>query len=141
MKNKMLATMITLILVILLAGAIAIIVIYKMDHTSANNGPSIDKVVESSVDVPEITTNLKNNNFIKIALKIETDSKKAKKELEKRDFQVKDAVIDELSETSSEDLDSKEGKQKFLNNLKKTVDQYMQNGKIVKIYITSYVVQ
>lgn len=141
MKNKMLATMITLILVILLAGAIAIIVIYKMDHTSANNGTSIDKVVESSVDVPEITTNLKNNNFIKIALKIETDSKKAKKELEKRDFQVKDAVIDELSETASEDLDSKEGKQKFLNNLKKTVDHYMQNGKIVKIYITSYVVQ
>lgn len=141
MKNKMVATSLTIIIGLLLVGAIAIIIINKMDHKSTASGPSIDEVVESSVDVPEITTNLKNNHFIKIALKIETDSKKAKEELEKRDFQIKDSLIEELSELSSEDLKGRKGKKNLTNALKVKFDHYLQNGKIVEVYITSYVIQ
>ena len=51
-----------------------------------------------SVDIKEITTNLASNDFIRISFKIQTDSKKAKEELEKRDFQVNNIIILELSE-------------------------------------------
>ncbi|MGE6258759.1 flagellar basal body-associated protein FliL [Heyndrickxia sporothermodurans] len=140
MKNKMVATSITIILAILLIGAIAIIII-KMDHKSDTKDPSIEEVVKNSVDVPEITTNMKNDHFIKIALKIETNNKKAKEELEKRDFQVKDTVIEELSELTVEDLKGRNGKEKFKNALKHKIDSYLQNGKVLKIYITSYAIQ
>ncbi|MGE8204074.1 flagellar basal body-associated protein FliL [Heyndrickxia sp. NPDC080065] len=141
MKNKMITTMVSLLLVILLAGAIAIIIIiYNGDH-KAGSAPSIDEVLKNSVDVPEITTNLKSNNYIKISLKIETDNKKAKSELEKRDFQVKDSVIKELSETSASEMDGIKGKEKLTNILKNKINSYMQNGKVIEIYITSYVIQ
>ncbi|GIN83693.1 flagellar protein FliL [Heyndrickxia sporothermodurans] len=140
MKNKMVTTSITIILAILLIGAIAIIII-KMDHKSGTKDPSIEEVVKNSVDVPEITTNMKNDHFIKIALKIETNNKKAKEELEKRDFQVKDTVIEELSELAVEDLKGRNGKEKFKNALKHKIDSYLQNGKVLKIYITSYAIQ
>ncbi|MBB2478661.1 flagellar basal body-associated protein FliL [Bacillus sp. APMAM] len=141
MKNKMMTTMIILLLVILLAGAVAIIVIYKLDHTSANKAPSIDEVLKQSVDVPEITTNLKSNNFIKISFKLETDSKKAQEELTKRDFQVKNIIIDQLSEMSPNDLDGQKGKDKLRMALKDKISKIMQNGKVVNVYITSYVIQ
>ncbi|MGG4506133.1 flagellar basal body-associated protein FliL [Heyndrickxia sporothermodurans] len=141
MKNKMIATSITIILGIVLVGAIAIIIINKMDTKKETTEPSIEEVVENSLDVPEITTNLKDNHFIKIALKIETNNKKAKEELEKRDFQVKDSVIEELSEVSSNDLKGRKGKEILTNTLKTKIDHYLQNGNVVKIYITSYVIQ
>ncbi|MBL5795860.1 flagellar basal body-associated protein FliL [Bacillus sporothermodurans] len=141
MKNKMIATSITIILGIVLVGAIAIIIINKMDTKKETTEPSIEEVVENSLDVPEITTNLKDNHFIKIALKIETNNKKAKEELEKRDFQVKDSVIEELSEVTYNDLKGRKGKEKLTNTLKTKIDHYLQNGNVVKIYITSYVIQ
>ena len=141
MKNKMMKTMIILLLVILLAGVVAIIVIYKLDHTSANKAPSIDEVLKQSVDVPEITTNLKTNNFIKISFKLETDSTNAKEELEKRDFQVKNIIIDQLSELSPNDLDGQKGKDSLRMALKDKLSKIMQNGKVVNVYITSYVIQ
>ena len=48
--------------------------------------PTIDEMIEATVDIPEITTNLASNDFIRISFKIQTDSKKAKEELEKRKF-------------------------------------------------------
>ncbi|MBS4172525.1 flagellar basal body-associated protein FliL [Bacillus sp. FJAT-49736] len=141
MKNKMLTTMMIILLVILLAGAVAIIVIYKLDHSSANKAPSIDEVVKQSVDVPEITTNLKSNNFIKISFKLETNSTKAQKELAKRDFQVKNIIIDQLSELSPNDLQGQSGKDKLRMDLKDAISKIMQDGKVVNVYITSYVIQ
>jgi flagellar protein FliL len=142
MKGKMMATMVVILLVILLAGAVAIIVINKLDHTSPNKAPSADEVVKQSVDIPEITTNLKNNNnFIKISFKLESDSKKAEQELAKRDFQVKDIIIDQLSEMSSKDLEGQAGKDKLRVALKDKISKILQDGKIVNVYITSYVIQ
>ncbi|MGV3467029.1 MAG: flagellar basal body-associated protein FliL [Heyndrickxia sp.] len=141
MKNKMMTTMILILLVILLAGAVAIIVIYKLDHTSANQAPSIDEVLKQSVDVPEITTNLKGDNFIKISFKLETDSKKAQEELTKRDFQVKNIIIDQLSEMSPGELAGEKGKDKLRLALKEKISKIMQDGKVVNVYITSYVIQ
>ena len=64
-----------------------------------------------SVDVPEITTNLKIGDYVKISFKVQTDGKKAKEEFKKRDFQIQNLIIAELSEMEASDLHGKEGKQ------------------------------
>ncbi|WP_062105069.1 flagellar basal body-associated protein FliL [Bacillus niameyensis] len=137
LNKKLVSTMIVLLSAILLLAAFALIIILKMDAKDENKEPSIEEVLKVSVDVPEITTNLKNGQFIKISFKVQTNSKKAKKELEKRDFQVKNIIISELSEMDRSSLDNKEDKLKFEEKLKEQFGELMQNGKIIKVYITS----
>ncbi|MFB6466647.1 flagellar basal body-associated protein FliL [Cytobacillus sp. Hz8] len=139
-NNKLLMIMLILIVAITLVGAVAAVVVLKFTGQE-DKKPTIDEVLEASVDVPEITTNLAGEDFIKISFKIQTDSKKAKEELEKRDFQVKNIIIEELSEKKAEDLKGKEGKTKFEEDLKMKIDGLMQEGKIEQVYITECLLQ
>ena len=96
------------------------------------------KFLKLSVDVPEIMTNLSGREFIRISLKIQTTDKKAAAELSKRDFQVQNIVIQELSEMTSKDFEGKAGKQAFEDSIKSQLNPLMQEGEIEKVYIVSY---
>lgn len=132
--------MIVLLVAITLVGAVAVVVVMKF---TGDNGkePSIDEVVKASVDIPQMTTNLASGDYLRISLKIQTDSKKAKEELQKRDFQVKNIVVEELSEMKSDDLKGKEGKVKLEEKLKERINSLMQDGKVVQVYITEALLQ
>ncbi|KRG09748.1 flagellar basal body-associated protein FliL [Virgibacillus soli] len=140
MNKKLVSTMIVLLTAILLIAALALIIILKMEHKDTDKEPTIDEVLKVSVDVPEITTNLANGKYIKLSLKVQTDSQKAKDELVKRDFQIQSLLIDELSEMEDTDLEGKEEKQEFSEALKKQMNDLMQKGKVEKVYITSYII-
>jgi flagellar protein FliL len=142
MKNKLLTIMLILLVSITLVGVIAVVVIMKFTgDEAASKEPTIDEILEASVEVPEITTNLASGDFIKISFTIQTDSKKAKEELEKRNFQVKNIIITELSELKSEELEGKAGKEKLQEKLKTRFNSIMQKGTIEKVYITSSILQ
>ncbi|MFD2682823.1 flagellar basal body-associated protein FliL [Bacillus seohaeanensis] len=142
MKNKMLTIMLIILVTILLVGVIALVVIFKLDDKDAEaKEPSIEEVIEASVDIPEITTNLSGNDYIRISFKVQTDSKEAKEELEKRVFQVNNVIIEELSEMKSSELEGKKGKQTIENTVKEKVNALMQEGKVEKVYITSMMIQ
>ncbi|MGM9927521.1 MAG: flagellar basal body-associated protein FliL [Bacillus sp. (in: firmicutes)] len=142
MKNNKLLTVLLVILVsITLVGVIALVMILNTDGSKAANGKSIDDIVKASVEIPEITTNLANNDFIKISFMVETDSKKGKEELEKRMFQVNNIIIEELSEFSAEQFEGKQGKVNLQDKLKKRINGIMQDGTIEHVYITSSIIQ
>lgn len=103
MKKKLMIILLIILIVIGALGAAAYFVLGgKSEKSEAKK--SIDEIVASSVDVEEITTNLKSDNIIRLAIKLETDSDKSKEELEKRDFQVKDAVISLLADTNADQI-------------------------------------
>ncbi|MBS4189238.1 flagellar basal body-associated protein FliL [Bacillus sp. FJAT-49705] len=139
-KNKLLMIMIILLVAITLVGAVAVIVVKEL-NSSGTKEPTIDEVLESSVDIPQITTNLASNDFVRISFKIQTDSKNAKKELEKRDFQVKDIIIQELSEMEAKDIQGKEGQNKLKEDLKTKINEIMQKGQVEQVYITENLLQ
>ncbi len=130
-----------LLVAITLVGAIAVVVILKVTGEDKEKELTIDEVLEASVDIPQMTANLASNDFIRISFKIQTDSVKAKEELEKRDFQVKNIIILELSEKTAEDLKGKEGQQKLENDLKTKISEIMQEGKVEHVYITESLLQ
>ena len=66
---------------------------------------------------------------------------KAAEELAKREFQVKNIVIQELSEMTSQDLEGKAGKQAFEESIKSYLNPLMQEGEVEKVYIISYIIQ
>jgi flagellar protein FliL len=136
----MIIMMISLV-TITLVGVIALVVLLKFSGDEEAKGPSIEEVIENSVDIPEMTTNLMSNDFIRISFKIQTDSKKAKKELAKRDFQVNNIIIEELSELKAEELQGKKGKELVETKVKDKVNSLMQEGAVERVYITSMMIQ
>lgn len=142
MKKNLLTIMLIILVAITLVGVIAVVVVTKIsDPTSAEDKPSIDEIVKSSVEIPEITTNLAGNDYIKISFMVQTENKKAKEELEKRNFQVKNIIITELSEMKAEELTGKKGKEKLQEALKTRMNELMEEGKVEKVYITSSILQ
>jgi flagellar protein FliL len=141
LKSKALTIMMILLVTITLVGVIALVVILKFSGDEETKEPSIEEVIENSVDIPETTTNLMSNDFIRISFKIQTDSKKAKSELEKRDFQVNNIIIEELSELKAEELQGKKGKEMIETKVKDKVNSLMQEGMVEKVYITSMMIQ
>ncbi|SER53638.1 flagellar basal body-associated protein FliL [Psychrobacillus sp. OK032] len=140
-KNKLLTIMLIILVSITLVGVIALLIIFQLNKGDEETGPTIDEIVESSVDISEITTNLATNKFIRISLKVQTDNPKAAEELTKRDFQVKNIVITELSEMTPEDLEGKQGKANFQSSLKTKINELMDEGEVQQVYITSYIIQ
>jgi flagellar protein FliL len=141
MKNKLFTVSLIILVCITLLGVVALILFMELKKGDEVKEPTIDKIIESSVDVEEITTNIGNGQFIRITLKVQTDNKKAAKELAKRDFQVKNIVIQELSEMTAKDFEGKAGKQAFEDALKSILNPLMQNGEVKKVYIVSYIIQ
>ncbi|MCO4850818.1 flagellar basal body-associated protein FliL [Bacillus vallismortis] len=140
MKKKLMIILLIILIVIGALGAAAYFVLGgESDNSKAEK--SIDEIVASSVDVEEITTNLKSDNIIRLAIKLETDSDKSKEELEKRDFQVKDAVISLLADTNANAIEGDKGKEAFKKELKDKINSYLQEGKVEKVYITSFNLQ
>ncbi|WP_430743157.1 flagellar basal body-associated protein FliL [Bacillus atrophaeus] len=140
MNKKLIIIMLIILIAISALGAAAYFMVSGKLGKS-DKEPTIDEIVESSVDIEEITTNLKSDHIIRIAIKLETDSKKAKEELEKRDFQVKDAIITLLADTNADEIEGDKGKEAFKRELKDKVNSYLQEGKVEKVYITSFNLQ
>ena len=142
MKNKLLTISLIILVSITLIGVVALILVMQVNKgDSADKEPSIDEIIEASVDVPEITTNLSGRQFIRISLKIQTNDKKAAAELTKREFQVNNIVIQELSEKTAKDFEGKTGKQEFEDAIKAQLNPLMKDGEIEKVYIVSYIIQ
>ncbi|MED1202066.1 flagellar basal body-associated protein FliL [Heyndrickxia acidicola] len=141
MRNSLLKKMAIILTIILLVGVIAYVLLNKLNHSSGNKTPSIDEIVKYSIDVPELTTNLMNGSYIRISFKLETNSSSARDELNKRLFQVNDMIIDQLSQMTSNELEQKNGKDKLKLALMQRINQVMQSGKVVNVYITSYMIQ
>ncbi|MCG8395229.1 flagellar basal body-associated protein FliL [Bacillus atrophaeus] len=139
--NKKLIIIMLIILIAISALGTAAYFMVSGKLGKSDKEPTIDEIVESSVDIEEITTNLKSDHIIRIAIKLETDSKKAKEELEKRDFQVKDAIITLLADTNADKIEGDKGKEAFKRELKDKVNSYLQEGKVEKVYITSFNLQ
>lgn len=143
MKNKVLTLVLIILICISLVGIIGIALKMQLDNSDKTETKelSIDDILKASVDIPEIMTNLSGQQFIRITLKIQTTDKKAAEELKKREFQVQNMVIQELSEMTSKDLEGKAGKQAFEDAIKAQLNPLMQKGEIEKVYIVSYIIQ
>ncbi|MEN2766441.1 flagellar basal body-associated protein FliL [Ornithinibacillus xuwenensis] len=139
--SKLVKTMlISLVIIIVIGAAAAIIflnVLDKKDH--AEEEKSIDEIVEYSYQTPEVTTDLSDGSFVRIQFQIVTDSKHAKEEIEKREFQVRNVIIKELAKMDEESF--KTGLTDVEDVLKVQLNEVMSEGKIEDVYTISKILQ
>ncbi|MEH7234765.1 flagellar basal body-associated protein FliL [Bacillus sp. JJ1562] len=141
MKNKLLVIMVIILSTITLVGTTAFVILTKVTASNSEKEPSIDQVLKATVEIPEITTKLLSDDYIRISFNIQTDGKKGKEELEKRQFQVSNIIIKELSNMTSEEFKGEEGIVNLETRLKDRINELMQDGTVVKVYATSFLPQ
>ncbi|MBM7618995.1 flagellar FliL protein [Bacillus tianshenii] len=140
-RNKLVNTMIIILLIISLLGVVALVMVnvYYADGTTGEE--SIDEILKHSLDIEEITTNLQSGGYLRVQFKVQTDSKDAREELEKRDFQVRNIIIYEISNKKSSDFAGNEGLAKLEQDIQTKLNEVMKDGSVVKVYTTSFLLQ
>src|SRR5690625_2931760 len=109
------------------------------DNTATNNEPSIDDMNEFSYETAEITTDLKDGRFVRIQFRLITDGRKAAKEVEKRDFQIENIMIKEISQMNEADFTS--GLNNVETTLQNNINEVMTDGEITDVYTIKKILQ
>lgn len=136
--SKLMKTMVTLLVFLLLGGTVALVIVLNTQGEKSE-ARSIDKIIEQSYETPEITTDLKDGSFVRIQFQILTDSKDAKNEISKRDFQLKNILIKELARMDEEDF--KSGLTKLEEVVQEKLNEVMTQGEVTKVYTINKILQ
>src|SRR5699024_8074610 len=127
------------VIIVLAAGILGVFFFISKKDSAANTEQSIDDMNEFSYSTPEITTDLDDGRFVRIQFLIITDGKKAVKEVEKREFQIKNLLIKEISVMTEEDFTS--GLTDLEKKLKSNLNEIMESGKITDVYTVNKILQ
>ncbi|RLL45324.1 flagellar basal body-associated protein FliL [Oceanobacillus piezotolerans] len=139
--SRLVKTMLTSLAVLLIIAIAAIVVLINInkDNLQADAEPTIDEIIEYSYESPEITTDLKDGSFVRIQFQIVTDSKEAKEEISKRDFQLKNILIKELATMEEENF--KSGLGDLEEKVKISLNELMAEGTVTDVYTINKILQ
>lgn len=136
-------TLIVLLAVALL-GAIVFIVyqnFWAQQTADAKNAPSPDILSEVTSEPLEVTTNLSDDTYIKLAVLFQVDNPRAKEELDQRMFQLKDTLITLLQNRTKKDVNGDKGLKNLKDALKNKANSLLSSGKVEHVYVTERVTQ
>lgn len=140
MGSGIIKTLVTSLIVLLVVGVVAVVVVlYVSGDENNGEGKSIDDIVEQSYQTSEITTDLQDGSFVRIQFQIVTDSKKAKEEIEKREFQLKNILIKEMAKMDQKAF--KSGLSDLEKTMQSKLNEVMTEGKITAVYTISKILQ
>lgn len=101
----------------------------------------VENLLEVTSEPLEVTTNLSDDTYIKLAVIFEVDHPDTKAELQQRMFQVKDALISLLQNRSQKDVNGEKGLNQLKADLQERANTYLTSGKVKQIYVTERVTQ
>ncbi len=130
--------MIGSIAIILIVGVGALIYILNSSDDE-NKELSLEEMVEYSYTTEEMSTDLKDGSFVRMQFDIITDSKKARTEIENRSFQFQNLFIKESVNLTEADIQA--GLTELETKLKDQMNELMDEGNIIDVYIISKVIQ
>lgn len=109
---------------------------------SLNPGLEQAKILPThQIPVDTFTVNLKDSNyrrFLRMEITLETNEKKVIKEMNEKNYRIRDTVIAVLSNKSPSDLDDKLSlKQELVN----AINHDLTKGKIIGIYFNQFIIQ
>ncbi|WP_237458253.1 flagellar basal body-associated protein FliL [Pontibacillus yanchengensis] len=140
MSSRLFKSMVTALVVITIVGVVALILVLNTSGQEDSSAePTIDEIIENSFETEEITTDLKNDRFVRIQFRIVTNGKDAKQELQKRDFQLKNILIKELSKMEESEFQS--GVANLESMLKLRLNELLAEGNVTEVYTIEKVLQ
>lgn len=121
-------------------GVVSLVLVLNFNGESEASGDrSIDDIREASFLTEEITTDLQNGDYVRISFRVVTDSKESMEELKKRDFQMQNVLLKELSTMDSETFQS--GLSDLESKVKLKLNEFMSEGEVTDVYTVNKVLQ
>ncbi|WP_010630948.1 flagellar basal body-associated FliL family protein [Sporolactobacillus vineae] len=142
-KSKGLNIIFILMIVMIIGTVIAYFLLsgYAQSRADVRN-PSIDEINKDlTVSTGEITTNIQGDHFIKVDFNIQVSNKQARDELQKRSFQMKNAVIYVVSDLTAGKIQNQQGIAGLENQIKNRINGFLQSGTVTHVYTTEKIVQ
>jgi flagellar FliL protein len=136
--SRLAKTFITSFIVILLGGT-AVLLVILYDEEEESSGKKLDDMVELSYETSEITTDLSDGSYVRIQFQVIADSKLAKEEISKRDFQLKNILIKELAVMDEENF--RTGLSDLEEVVKSQLNELMSDGNVTDVYTISKLLQ
>ncbi|WP_059104605.1 flagellar basal body-associated protein FliL [Shouchella shacheensis] len=141
-NNKLLGVSLVLVFAVIVGGAaFYLLQDWSFDQASGSEEASIDEVNAQSFDAEEMTTNLRSGEFVRATYRIQLDSEEAAQEIEKRNFQLNHAILTTLADTEADEVQGEEGLVAVEEAIREKLNEEMQDGAVVNVYTTSWVVQ
>lgn len=138
--NKTAKVLIGILSLLVIGAVVAVVVVLNfIGESGKGEAQSIDEMNEYSYTTPEVTTDLEDGRFVRIQFQIITDGKKSLKEVEKREFQIKNLLIKELSLMSEDDFNT--GLSDLEVKMKDSLNEMMEDGQITDVYTISKILQ
>ena len=139
MSKVLKITAISVASLLAIAMITVLVVLYFNNNNIESKELSIDEMNEFSYETPEVTTDLKDGVFVRIQFQLIMDSKASLKEIEKREFQIKNILIKELAVMTEEDFNA--GLANLEKVLQQKLNEIMTEGTIKDVYTISKIMQ
>ncbi|WP_130860009.1 flagellar basal body-associated FliL family protein [Gracilibacillus phocaeensis] len=138
MSPKIIKTLVAMLLVITIAGVVAIFFVLNKE-SDTGKAMNIDDMVENSYTTEEIRTDLPDGNFVLIQFQFITDTRDGLEEIEKREFQIKNEFIKLAVNMTAEDF--KHNLAEVESEMKTAMNTHMEEGNIVEVLVINKVIQ
>jgi len=137
-KNKLLNISIIIFITIALLGGVSFI-LYQYIFPQKSDIEVDKKLIEVTVDIPKISTNLGDSSVIvlELTLTIQTDNDELTlEEANTKIYKIKDEIIVFLKNYSMKSFSSVEEINQFKKDLTVRINEIIESGKVVSIDIT-----
>lgn len=142
-KNRLVTIMLIILIALTLIGGLTLFLYtqFFQPPEDPNAAPTIEEVIERSVETEEITTNLASNQIIRGKFVIEADSVDARNELELRAFQIENIIISKLADLTAQDFRGSEGIAALEASIASEINLIMQEGVVSRVYMQQKIIQ
>lgn len=108
-------------------------------------GNNIKKNIEApknhiTYDAGEFLTNLSDKGYIKLSLVYLLNDKEVEKELKSKDSEIRDKIFTILRSKKYDSVRDSKGMEELRGQIKKSLNQALNDGRIIDVYFTSIIV-
>lgn len=133
-------------------GGLAYLVVSRQG-ASANAGTEVTQLVEEEVEVEPLSPTVdlgtynitladpSQNRYLKAILKARVSDGDVIEEMEQRDPELRDRVIDYLSSLSVKETQGARAKSDIRENIRKRINNILRTGEVENIFLTEFVTQ
>jgi flagellar protein FliL len=135
--------MVSVVLVVIAAGAIAGYILLTKADTHKQAAPEKPAVISFWPMEPFVVNiaDTSGERYLKIVMQLETSDPAVVTELEQLKPRIRDSILDLLTPKTYKDLMDLAGKQRLREDVAGRVNNILQRGKVTRVYFTEFVVQ
>lgn len=131
-----------IVLLVLMLMLMASIVAYFVARNFTGNTTDQHETVKQATpySAGDFLTNLSDRGYIKVSLVYLLDSKELEKELQSKDFEIRDRIFTILRSKNYDSVKDSRGMEELRKQIKSSINSLLTTGKITDVYFTSIIV-